>query len=353
VRGKRPSSSASNAEDRDILEEVDDDLIIEERFRNRTGTSKYVANLERLKRRRKGQKSESEASEEDGSNSDVDNDGEVSYSDLGYIPGARPTELLLSDEEQMEDEFIVDDDEDDILPELPAEFSMSTFQDLSNHFKVVCQLFVHLAMKQGRNRRLFIEEATQKTYFSIPLIVISRKLNGIKDSLVASSLWKADFKNALEKYPDFRLEYLDFSIPRCDACHLGGRVSKLRGVLSGRKYDKKTYEPSTNDEDEGTITWDLGRFCAARVQVYHMFTHWEYQLYRNLCIEIEAFSDSLTSGGQNSADPQTLEDLDADSIMERLDGKGIINGEWHRIKEMMERAHKLEAKGNNDDLDMS
>lgn len=80
--------------------------------------------------RRKGQKSESEASEENenGSNSDVDNDGEVSYSDLGYIPGARPTELLLSDEEQMEGEFIVDDDENDILPELPAEFSMRTFQ---------------------------------------------------------------------------------------------------------------------------------------------------------------------------------------------------------------------------------
>lgn len=39
--------------------------------------------------------------------------------------------------------------------------------------------------------------------------------------------------------------------------------------------------------------------------------------------------------------------------MERLDGKGIINGEWHRIKEMMERAHNLEARGGDDDLDMS
>lgn len=81
-----------------------------------------------------------------------------------------------------------------------------------------------------------------ETYFSVPLAIARRKLSGLRDSLVTSSVWKPDFKKSLEKSPEFRLEQLDFSIPMCDACHLGNRVSTLRAVLSGKKYDHTTYE---------------------------------------------------------------------------------------------------------------
>lgn len=30
--------------------------------------------------------------------------------------------------------------------ELPAEFSMNTYQDLLHHFKIICQMFVHMAV---------------------------------------------------------------------------------------------------------------------------------------------------------------------------------------------------------------
>jgi hypothetical protein len=55
----------------------------------------------------------------------------------------------------------------------------------------------------------------------------------------------------------------------------------------------------------------------------------------------------------NGAPPP--DDLDdADGIMDWLDGRGIINGQWLRLKEMMERAHKLEAKSKEaeDDIDI-
>jgi Domain of unknown function (DUF4211) len=47
---------------------------------------------------------------------------------------------------------------------------------------------------------------------------------------------------ALERYPDFTLTKLDFSVPRCDACHLGGRLSTVSGWLKGVPYDDLSFE---------------------------------------------------------------------------------------------------------------
>ena len=82
----------------------------------------------------------------------------------------------------------------------------------------------------------------KEDYFSVPLAITRRKISGMKDSLVTSSVWKPRFKNPLETFPIFRLEQLEFSIPICDACHLGNRVATIRGVLSGHAYDPLTYE---------------------------------------------------------------------------------------------------------------
>ena len=55
---------------------------------------------------------------------------------------------------------------------------------------------------------------------------------------MASSVWRSDFKNKLQRYPDFELTQLDFAIPHCDACHLGGRLSTVLGRVSGVPYDR-------------------------------------------------------------------------------------------------------------------
>ena len=78
-------------------------------------------------------------------------------------------------------------------------------------------------------------------YFSVPFQVIRRKISGTRDS-IASSVWRRDFREKLERYPDLTLTKLDFAVPHCDACHLGGRQSTVTGWLKGIPYDNLSFE---------------------------------------------------------------------------------------------------------------
>lgn len=78
-------------------------------------------------------------------------------------------------------------------------------------------------------------------YFSVPFQVIRRKISGTRDS-IASSVWRRDFRKTLELYPDLTLSKLDFAVPHCDACHLGGRKSTVAAWLKGIPYDNFSYE---------------------------------------------------------------------------------------------------------------
>jgi uncharacterized protein DUF4211 len=80
-------------------------------------------------------------------------------------------------------------------------------------------------------------------YFSVPFQVIRRKISGTRDS-IASSVWRRDFRGTLERYPDLTLTRLDFAVPHCDACHLGGRQSTVVGWLKGIPYDNLSFEVS-------------------------------------------------------------------------------------------------------------
>lgn len=87
----------------------------------------------------------------------------------------------------------------------------------------------------------FSPESNTDEYFSVPLTVTRRKLTDLRDS-IASSVWRPAYKKALQKFPEFNLNMLDFAIPQCDACHLGGRMSKFVARLRGSPYDKNTFE---------------------------------------------------------------------------------------------------------------
>jgi len=78
-------------------------------------------------------------------------------------------------------------------------------------------------------------------YFSVPFQVIRRKVSGTRDS-IASSVWRRDFKEKLERYPYLTLTKLNFAVPHCDACHLGGRQSTVAGWLKGIPYDDLSFE---------------------------------------------------------------------------------------------------------------
>lgn len=88
--------------------------------------------------------------------------------------GAGPSKGIRSDEEieeedgndskdeeqgdEGEDSWIVEDDGQEGVPELPMAFNMSSHQDLSHHFKIICQLFVHLAVRSPSQRASFIRD---------------------------------------------------------------------------------------------------------------------------------------------------------------------------------------------------
>jgi hypothetical protein len=88
---------------------------------------------------------------------------------------------------------------------------------------------------------LIAKQNVDEHYFSVPFQVISRKISGTRDS-IASSVWRRDYTETLELYPDLTLTKLDFAVPHCDACHLGGRQSTVAGRLRGIPYDKLSFE---------------------------------------------------------------------------------------------------------------
>lgn len=86
--------------------------------------------------------------------------------------GARPdrsqkSESSSGEREQTDedDDFIVDDDEHGVLTtQLPIAFSMQTHQDLAHQFKIVCQLFVHMAVRSTSDRLPFMKKMLESMH---------------------------------------------------------------------------------------------------------------------------------------------------------------------------------------------
>ncbi|OCH94983.1 hypothetical protein OBBRIDRAFT_884303 [Obba rivulosa] len=363
LKGVRPPSP--DEEKSDLLDEIDEDKIIEPRFRTRNKKTAYQKNLEKIKRRKLGKKSLTPSSESD--SEDTDEPAPFSHA-KPHEKSSSNVSQSANDDGAADDSFIVEDD-GAVAPELPAEFSMNTHQDLMHHFKIICQLFLHLAVQKAGDREAAMAELLQKEYFSVPLQVTRRKLDGLRDSLVASSVWRQDFKNSLARYPEFELTHLDYTVPGCDACHLGSRLSTLEGRLSGDPYDRTTFESLEGSEDSEAHgddvngapkrVFSLGRFCGMRTKVFHKFMHWEYHLFEALSREVEDLHARVESRGfvrvSHAKGKRPPDDLsDADGIMEWLDDRGIIDLEWRNIKQMMDSARNLEmrAKKGEDEDDL-
>ncbi|CCM02373.1 uncharacterized protein FIBRA_04468 [Fibroporia radiculosa] len=318
VKGIRPPSPEEN-----LLNEVDEDKIIEPRLRQRDKKSVFQRNLEKLKRRKRGEVVESPSS-----SSNEKSDDPVPFRHAKRDRSAESSdqsgaEANADDGGEDEDNFIVEDDSTE-APALPVEFSMSTHQDLVHHFKTICQLFVHVAVHPKKDHAFVMEELLEQQYFIVPLSVTRRKISGMRDSLVTSSTWRPEFKKSLDTYPDFETFRLDFATPSCDACHLGGRMSTILGRLGGRPYDRDSFEHS---------------------------------LFKALLLEIDSLRDGNANGFVRVAYAGSMkppEDLsDADAIMEWLDSRGVINFEWLKIKEMMESARNLESRARKGEDDLS
>ncbi|KAK0483672.1 hypothetical protein IW261DRAFT_972039 [Armillaria novae-zelandiae] len=347
-KGPRSSSPAEHTEEDDELEE---EHILESRLRSRHRKTAFQRNLEKLKRKKQGKPMESTHSEEQ---EDESENGSNKPFKGAKLESEHDSLFDESEDSDKSSDFIVEDDGDGAAL-LPAEFRPQ--QDLAHQFKIVFQFFVHIAVHPAVERHDFMKRLMKDDYFSVALISARRKLIGLRDSLVASSVWRPEFKKALETYPEFNLFKLDFALPQCDACHLGGRLSTLRGQLGGTPYDPLGFQDSDDEDNEDeTREFYFGRFCAKRTRVYHEISHWEYKLFKSVENEVdelhvhkqsEGFIRVAYAGGR-----QPPEDLDdADGICEWLDERKFIDIEWQNIKELMERARQLESGVNGNDSD--
>ncbi|KAK0240094.1 hypothetical protein EDD85DRAFT_824273 [Armillaria nabsnona] len=354
-KGPRNSSPPEHTEEDDELEE---EHILESRLRSRHKKTAFQRNLERLKRKKQGKPMESTDSEEQGDENENDSDRPFK----GAKPESEHDSLFdESGDSDKSSDFIVEDDGDGAAL-LPAEFRPQ--QDLAHQFKIVFQFFVHIAVHPAVERHDFMKRLMKDDYFSVALISARRKLIGLRDSLVASSVWRPEFKKSLETCPEFNLFKLDFALPQCDACHLGGRLSTLRGQLGGSPYDPLGFqdlpdEPKDSDDEdneEETREFYFGRFCAKRTRVYHEISHWEYKLFKSVENEVDELHVHKQSDGfvrvAYAGGKKPPEDLDdADGICEWLDERKFIDIEWQNIKELMERARQLESGANGNDSD--
>jgi len=334
--------------------------IIQSRFRHRQKQTTFQQNLAKLKKKKlRIKESSDEKTGEDDSHSshepfeDSQKDGQLGE------PGDEDNDDYDEVENDDMDDFVVEDD-GGAIPELPVAFSRRTHQDSSHDFKVVCQLFVHLAMMPVGERRSFMDNLLKgDDYFLVPFQVIRRKLSGAKDS-VASSVWRRDYKEVLERFPDLTLTKLDFSTFYCDACRVR-KKSTVAGWLKGIPYDKLSFEPiieeidseDHDDEDHHTTSLSLGRFCAIRTQIYHRLTHWSYRLYGTLSEEVDLVQrpGKKRLFSRSSKLPPPEDTSNPDDITEWLDKRGIVSAEWQKLCELLERAGNLDASSGMGEID--
>ncbi|CAE6380669.1 unnamed protein product [Rhizoctonia solani] len=388
---KQEDLSGQEEED-DLMDGLDDEVVLDSRLRSAPERNnkrmELRENLARLKRRKLGQDTppaKYSSSEEDEEEAVIRPHGRRVYK---LIPGARPSQPTLQewidgsvdDEPQIvvsrspspakdgdEDEGSassdngswIEDDTNNGAPSaiLPEGYSMLGHQSMAHHFKVVMQLFVHLACLKAKKRLEFRQDEQNDQYFGLSLRALRRKMDGLRDSLVTSSVWTSRFKKALNTHPELTIVDLKFAVPGCGACPISTRLSTFKGSLAGDDYDRDTFETRSesvdsdeSDSEESNLRFDLGRFCQARVRCYHMFVHWEWDLFELVSNEIETLRTAHRRKDPASSRAQRPAANDPDGIMNWLDGRGIVQQEWSRLEQLMDKARGLEFK-RDDDVD--
>lgn len=98
------------------------------------------------------------------SNDDSKEDEDEPTVSLQPFKGAKPTgsEVLSDSESDDSSDFIVEDDSQAVVAELPTEFSRRSHDDLSHQFKIIFQFFVHIAVRPSPLRRAFMENEIQR-----------------------------------------------------------------------------------------------------------------------------------------------------------------------------------------------
>lgn len=293
-----PSASAAT-EDEDARAEIE--LDEPERFTAATrlrGTkeSAWAANLRRLKESRGGNAAEYVSS------------GSEKEDDWAY------------EREDGLDDFLVSDD-GEMLEELPEEFSHKR-ESTEYKFKVVFQYLLLLAIKGPDILPLSKSNAD---YFGRQLRDVRNLMKGFRDS-VSSTLWKPEFRKALETYPVWKQADLTEREGYCDGCNRRNQQCHNTAWLRGQPYDRESHETldESDDEDDDSdprvlgnmgelrfqVELTTGKKCIRRAHDFHELQHWEHQMF---CFIRSQYNDLVRAAGREARESSLASDSDMSS----------------------------------------
>lgn len=130
----------------------------------------------------------------------------------------------------------------------------------------------------------------EKPEFNFSQLQVQNAIDGLINGSIASSIWLADFRAALDERPELAM----YAIPMtngCDGCNKYDRTATKQAIVTvslssaptthmtisltfppsiqGRPYDHDTLLDDSDEEDAPAQTFDLGRFCAEKAHFHH------------------------------------------------------------------------------------
>ncbi|KAM7184331.1 protein of unknown function (DUF4211) domain containing protein [Rhypophila sp. PSN 637] len=294
------------------------------------------------------------------------------------------------DEEGSEDDWVVDDVAigvpDDLMTEIPLEFTKHSHKPLKEHFRDVIEWCVQNKVNPG-----FAEK--QHAIYGLGWQKLDDEVRGLAQSKFASSAWKKDFFMALRARPYYKDEEVGgmqntFGLENCGACGRSGHPAKYRMQFLGAPYYKSFNSPmfleavdskgeasssssspssaSSSDDDEGdsndntkevvdedgnviepsSKTWMVGTVCHSNAETAHSLLHWKFALYDWVDANLEA-------GGYMKPDklkerlkwkPRKKYKL-VDKILKKWVEQGVISRLWREFKDTIETARNKSTTG--------
>ena len=180
------------------------------------------------------------------------------------------------DEDDSEDEndFVVDDDMVDgkkvtrqvIRTELPAEFSKAKLMSFRRQMDFYIQYLIELVLNP-------VFDISTNSKYVLAKDVVTRRVQGYRDSIATSDVWLPNFKRDIDKYTNWvqTENYIYDTNVLCKACRANKPASIAIKLYSDDISESKTYY--------------LGSECSRKAHIYHEFKHLTthmYQKVRNL-----------------------------------------------------------------------
>lgn len=167
---------------------------------------------------------------------ELDGDSDTDHLRGGDIPNL----------DEYEEDFIEDNDDTIGVPlgldDIPLEFTRHAHKKPIEYFKDVVEWMVH--------NKLNPAFARNDPIYTIAKQKLDDVVQGFAGSKFISAAWKADFSEALRKYPDIaRIDVPTMFDQKCEACGRSGHPAKHQLIFSGKPYHRESLEDVSSDED--------------------------------------------------------------------------------------------------------